>query len=76
MPYRTHALEQSEKRTLATIPPSNPRLARGRTVSAARAALEVPFFLFTYLSNEKMRFQSFFMLMTVQPSCVASSYNA
>jgi len=26
--------------------------------------------------SEKMRFQSFFMLMTVQPFCFASSYSA
>jgi hypothetical protein len=35
-----------------------------------------PFLLVTYLSNEKMRFQSFFMPMTVHPFFVASSYSA
>jgi hypothetical protein len=29
-----------------------------------------------YYSNAKMRFQSFFILITTQPCCFASSYNA
>jgi hypothetical protein len=29
-----------------------------------------------YGSNAKIRFQSFFMLMTIQPFCFASSYSA
>ena len=57
--------------------------AAGAAASASAAparmtALEclmcVPFEEVDYLSNEKMRFQSFFMLITIQPSFVASSY--
>ncbi len=36
----------------------------------------MPSDFFSYFSNAKMRFQSFFMLMTTQPSFFASSINA